>query len=88
MARPSKITPDMIKIGENVALVLPYSLAAESSGTTYQTFNDWMTKGKNSISGEYYQFSQYIEKRDTDATKKILARLNTAADAGNCQVCM
>jgi hypothetical protein len=47
-----------------------------------------MTKGKNSTSGEYYQFSQYIEKRNADATKKLLARLNTAVDAGNCQVCM
>jgi len=47
-----------------------------------------MNKGKNSTSGEYYQFSQHIEKRNADATKKLLAHLNIATDAGNCQVCM
>ena len=51
MARPSKLTPDITqRIGENVSLGLPYVLAASSAGITYQTFNDWMKKGKNSIS--------------------------------------
>jgi hypothetical protein len=40
MARHSKLSPDITKrIGENIALELPYSLAAEAAGITYQTFN-------------------------------------------------
>jgi len=33
MSRPSKLTPNIIKrIGENIALGLPYSLATEAAG--------------------------------------------------------
>jgi hypothetical protein len=48
------------RIGDNFALGLSYSLAAEASGITYQTFNDWMSKGKTEKSGKYYQFYKYI----------------------------
>ena len=63
MARPSKLTLDITqRIGENVALGLTYALAAASAGITYQTFNDWMNKGKNSKSGEHFEFYKHIEK--------------------------
>jgi transposase len=89
MARPSKLTPNITKrIGENIALGLPYSLAAEAAGIAYQTFNDWMNKGKTEKSGKYYQFYIFIQKCNADAAKKCLERLNEAAGAGNCQVCM
>jgi hypothetical protein len=89
MARPSKLSPDITKrIGENIALGLPYSLAAEAAGITYQTFNEWHKKGKNSKSGEYYRFYKYIQKCNADAAKKCLEKLNEAAKAGNCTVCM
>jgi hypothetical protein len=36
MSRPSKLTPEIQqKIGENIALGLSYSLAAEAVGVTY-----------------------------------------------------
>ena len=89
MARPSKLSPDITKrIGENIALGLTYSLAAEAAGITYQTFNEWHKKGKNSKSGEYFEFYKFIQKCNADAAKKCLERLNEAAKAGNCTVCM
>jgi hypothetical protein len=89
MARPTKLTYEIQqRIGENIALGLPYSLAAESAGVTYQTFNTWMNKGKKSTSGKYYQFYKQIQKRNADAAKTCLERLNDAAEDGNCQVCM
>jgi transposase len=89
MARPSKLTPNITQlIGENVALGIPYALAASSAGITDQTFNDWMKKGKNSTSGEYFQFSQYIEKCNADGALKCLQRLNEAAEAGDTRICM
>ena len=89
MARPSKLSPDITKrIGENIALGLTYSLAAEAAGITYQTFNEWHKKGKNSKSGEYFEFYQFIQKCNADAAKQCLEKLNKAAKAGNCQVCM
>ena len=89
MVRPSKLTPDIQKkIGENIALGLTYRLAAESAGVTYKTFNEWMNRGKTEKSGKYYLFYKHIQKRNADAAKVLLERLNKAADAGNCQVCM
>jgi transposase len=89
MARPCKLTPKIQKkVGDNVALGLTYSLAAEAAGITYKTFNEWLKKGRNSTSGEYFKFSQHINKCNAEGAKKLLERLNDAADAGNCQVCM
>ena len=89
MARPSKLSPDITKrIGENIALGLPYSLAAEAAGITYQTFNEWHKKGKNSKSGEYFEFYKFIQKCNADAAKKCLECLNEAAKAGNFTICM
>jgi transposase len=89
MARPTKLTPEITKrIGDNVSLGLTYSLAAEASGITYKTLNEWHKKGKNSKSGKYFEFYKYIQKCNADAAKKCLERLNEAVGAGNCQVCM
>ena len=89
MARPSKLTPKLTKqIGDNIILRLTYSLASESVGITYKTFNDWMNKGKIEKSGKYFRFFRYIQKRNADAAKSLLEKLNDSAKAGNCQICM
>ena len=89
MARPSKLTPEIQKrIGDNIALGMTYRLAAESASVTYKTYNLWMQQGKNSTSGKYFYFYQYIKKCNADAAKSLLERLKEAVDAGNCTVCM
>ncbi len=89
MARPTKLTPELQqRIGDNVALGLTYSLAAEAARITYKTLNIWMNKGKTEKSGKYFQFYKHIQKRDADAAKGCIKRLTDAADAGNCQVYM
>ena len=89
MARPTKLTPEIQqKIGDGVSLGLTYALAANAAGISYQTLNQWMQLGRNSTSGVYFKFSQHITNCNADAAKILLERLKTAADAGNCQVCM
>ena len=89
MARPTKLTPDIQKrIGDNIALGLTYRLAAEAAGITYKTFNEYMNKGKTEKSGRHHQFYKHIQKCNAEGAKKLLERLNDAAVAGNCQVCM
>ena len=39
-------------------------------------------------SGKHYQFYQQAIKQNADATKTLMQRLNKAAEAGKCQVCM
>jgi hypothetical protein len=89
MARPTKLTKELQQqIGENVALGMTYALAAASARITYQTFNDWMQKGKNSKSGKYFEFARHIKRCNAEAAQKCLQRLKEAADTGNCTVCM
>ena len=89
MSRPSKLTPEIQqKIGENIALGLSYSLAAEAAGVTYQSLNSWLKRGQTEKSGIYNQFFKHIHKCNADGARKLLERLNDAAATGNCQVCM
>jgi hypothetical protein len=74
MAIPSKLTSEIQQlIGDNITLGLTYDLAAASAGITYQTFNDWMKKGKNSKSGEYFEFYKHIEKCNANGGSKVSA---------------
>ena len=89
MARPCKLTPEIQQlIGDNVALGLTYSLATEAAGITYKTFNEWMNRGKTEKSGKYCDFYNFIQKCNADGARILLEKLNDAAKAGNCTVCM
>jgi len=89
MARPCKLNPEIQqRIGDGISLGLTYALAANAAGITYQSFNQWMSKGKTEKSGKYYQFAQHIKKCNADGARKLLERLNDAVEAGNCQICM
>ena len=89
MARPCKLTDEIQqRIGENIALGMTYRLAAEAAGITYKTLNQWVQRGKNSTSGKYYHFAQHIKKCNADGAKQLLERLDLAAIAGTCTVCM
>ena len=47
MAGPCKSTLEIrSRTGNNIALRFPDSLAAESAGITYQTFNYWRKRGR------------------------------------------
>ena len=89
MARPTKLTKELQQqIGENVALGLTYALSSTAAGITYQTFNDWMNKGKNSKSGEYFEFYKHIQKCNADTALKCLERLKKVVDEGDCRAAM
>ncbi len=89
MARPTKLTPEIQqKIGDGISLGLTYSLAASAAGVTYQTFNQLMKLGRDSTSGKYFEVHKHIEQKNAEGALRILQKLNDAAKAGNCQVCM
>ena len=89
MPRPTKLTHEVKqKIGDGVSIGLTYALAASAACVTYQTFNQWMKLGRDSTSGKYFDFYNHIEQRNAEGALRILYKLNDAARAGNCQVCM
>jgi hypothetical protein len=73
---------------KKLRLDLLYALAASAAGITYQTFNERIKREKTEKSGKYFQFSQYINKCNVDAVKKLLECLNLAAKAGDTLICM
>ena len=82
MGRTTKLTPEITKrIGDNVSFCLTFSLAAEASGITHKTLNEYMNKGEIDKSGKYFQFYKSIQKCNADAAKKCLERLHEAAGA-------
>ena len=86
MARPSKLSPDITKrIGENIALGLPYLLQPKLQELRIKRSTNGSRKARNSKSGEYFEFYKFIQKCNADAAKKCLERLNEAAKAGNCR---
>jgi hypothetical protein len=89
MARPTKLTYEIQqRIGDNIALGLPYSLAVDSVEISYQTFNQWIQRGRNSTSGRYFEFYQHIQQRNAEGALKLLERLNEAAKAGGTRICL
>lgn len=72
MARPCKLTPEIQqRIGENIALGLTYSLAAESAGVTYKTFHLWYQNGKTEKFGKYYSIFINIFKDGMQMLQKF-----------------
>lgn len=50
MARPTKLTPDVQKrIVQGIQLGATYELAAQAAGISYNSFNNWMNRGKAEI---------------------------------------
>jgi hypothetical protein len=89
MARPSKLTNEIQQIiGDNIALGLTYRLAASAAGITYKSSNICIQQGKNSTSGKYFEFYKYIQKRNADAAKALLEKLNDSTKAGDTRVCL
>jgi len=47
-----------------------------------------MQQGKNSTSLKYFDFYKFIQKRNADAAKALLERINLAAKAGDTRICI
>jgi|ERR1035437_2566520 hypothetical protein len=47
-----------------------------------------MKLGRDSTSEKYFEFYKHIKQRNAEGALRILQKLNDAARAGNCQVCM
>ena len=86
MARPIKLNPEIMKrIGDNIALGMSLSSAAEAAGITYKTLNLWKKKGENDKKGIYFEFSEHIAKRNADCVRINMIKIAKAAHDGSWQ---
>ncbi len=84
MARPSKITPEIIELVSNAVLHgASYQSAARSGGIHYDTFNEWMKKGREAKSGIYREFSEALETANAQCEVNMVRVIQSAAAKGD-----
>jgi hypothetical protein len=71
--RPLKLNDEITeRICSNLRLGLPYLLACKSSGICYDTFNEWVKKGKLGEEEIYVNFLEKVELAETDCAKECM----------------
>ena len=60
-----------------------YKDAAEGSGISYETLLNWLTKGREATSGNYYEFFQSVRKAEAQARLNYLTTIAQAASKGD-----
>jgi len=87
MARPTKLTPDVQeRICQAIQLGATYELAAQYGGVHYQTFLDWMEKGRADVAKQpYLAFYEAIKLCEGKAVAGWLAKIEKAASEGSWQ---
>lgn len=74
IGRPSKLTPavkqrllDAIRAGNY------YDAASVYAGIHPSTFYNWMEKGRNAKSGEFYEFFESVQRAEAEAEARVVA---------------
>jgi hypothetical protein len=84
MARPTKLTPETSKaILDALAYGATYKDAAEAAGVDYDTFNNWMKRGREAKSGEFFEFFGSVRQTEAAARLKYLSTIAKAAMDGD-----
>ena len=84
MARPSKLTPEThAAIVDAILHGATYKDAAESAGVWYTTFNDWMQRGEQAKSGQYYEFYDAIRQAEAQCRLNMTRVIQSAAAKGD-----
>jgi hypothetical protein len=86
MARPTKLTPESKdRIVQAIKLGATYEHAAAYGGVAYNTFNEWIKKGKDAKSGIYVEFHEAIKEAEGVGLVGWLQKIEDAANDGQWQ---
>lgn len=84
--RPTLLTPErMEKIGRIIKKGLSYEDASLAGNITYNTFNNWMKRGKEDTEGPYFEFFQYIKGCELEGKEENLDNISEAGRNGQWQ---
>ena len=86
MGRPTKLNPDtQAKIVQAITVGTTYELAAQYAGVHYDTFNNWMNKGSEAKTGDFFEFFNAVKEAEGRAAVGWLAKIEKAASDGSWQ---
>ena len=75
MARPSKLTPEIIKkLTEAIRAGNYYEAACAYAGIHYSTFRKWMQKGETAKSGKFREFFDAVTRAEHEAEVRMVAQ--------------
>lgn len=83
MAAAPKLKDAGPKILRGLRAYLPRDIAVAHAGVARSTFYDWMARGREAKSGQYREFVDDVEKAEGDARANLVAKIATAATAGD-----
>lgn len=73
--RPSKLTPEVKKrLLDSLRLGNYYEAACAYAGIEYRTFRNWMKKGEEAKSGQFFQFFQEVNRAEMEAEARMVAQ--------------
>jgi hypothetical protein len=84
--RPSKLNAETRKkITDAIRMGASYKIAAAYAGVSYDALNDWMNRGQEATSGQYFQFCQAVKEAQGAGAVAWLAKIEKAATDGAWQ---
>jgi hypothetical protein len=87
MARPSKLTPHVVKrLIDAVQMCVPYDQAAQYAGIAPSTFYAWKAAGEKATAGRFADFAAELRLAEGKAAMSLLVLVNHAAHEGNWHV--
>jgi transposase len=73
--RPSKLTPEVKKrLLDAIRAGNYFEPACVYAGITYRTFRNWMERGEEAKSGEYFQFFHEVTRAEAEAEARMVAQ--------------
>lgn len=73
--RPSKLTPEVKKrLLDSLRLGNYYEAACAYAGIDYRTFRNWMKRGEEASSGQYFQFFHAVKRAEMEAESRMVAQ--------------
>lgn len=86
MARPTKLTPELIKqLCQVLELGTTYQCACDYVGISFESFNQWRKKGEKAQSGLFLEFLESVKKAEAKCAVASLAKIQKAATEGSWQ---
>jgi transposase len=73
--RPSKLTPEIRKkLLDAIKAGNYYETACSYAGINYMTFRNWMKKGQQAKSGNYFEFFELVTRAESEAEARMVAQ--------------
>lgn len=83
MSRPTKLTNEVQeKIVKDISLGVSYVDAAGAVGIDYATFNNWMKRGEDAKSGQYFEFFHAVSQSKSIAFSNFTKVITKASMDG------